>query len=193
MRILGVDPGTATTGFSIINFDLEEHSKTGDGLTLVEFGCIQTLPKDEMPHRLLLIREFLSKVVKNHKPDCIVVESLFFGKNVRTALSVGQARGVIMLVGAEHKLPMFEYTSLQVKLALAKFGHADKEDVEKAVRKFLRVRKLPIPKDQNGKNIWSFRDNAYDAAATAIFHAIKSVEPKKVEVEPKTTGKKKKK
>lgn len=173
MLILGIDPGTATTGYGVIRAD--EPNGHELELSLVNFGLIQTASTEEMSKRLLILRNNLLRVVDSYKPDCMVVERIFFGRNVRTALSVGQARGVIMLVSAEANLPIHEYTSLQVKSALANHGHADKEAVHKAVKKFLNKRKLPDIKDQTGKVVWSQRDNAHDAAAIAIFHALKSL------------------
>ena len=129
---------------------------------------------DKMGDRLVILRKNLQKIIKENKPDCMIIERLFFGSNVTSALTVGQARGVVMLSASENKVPIFEYTGLQVKLVVADHGRADKEAVQKAVRKHLSVRKLPDPKDQSGKIVLRFRDDAYDAVAVAICHVLKS-------------------
>src|SRR4030042_5891277 len=127
MLILGIDPGTATTGWGIIKQTANSKQGTAKkssslladrcSLSLVDFGCILTSSEDPMGKRLLIIKRALQKVIKNHKPDCMVIERLFFGANSTSALSVGQARGVVLLVAEENKLPIHEYTGLQVKLA----------------------------------------------------------------------------
>ena len=186
MKILGIDPGTATTGWGVVQLkgNREQPAKNkrssslkaeGYPLSLVDFGCILTEPKDEMGDRLLTLRRSLRKVIRLHKPDCIVIERLFFGANATSALSVGQARGVVLLAAAENKLPTFEYTGLEVKLAVADHGRADKKLVQTAVRRHLGIKRLPDPKDQFAHPVFRFRDDAYDAVATSICHIIKTV------------------
>ena len=154
MIILGIDPGTATTGYGIIKVEK-------DKLSYVCHGCIKTAAGEEMPKRLLKLRKELKKLIKEFEPKIMVIERLFFNTNVKTAMTVGQARGVVMLVGAEHKLPVLEYTALQAKKELTGYGRADKKEVEKAVKKHLNIRRKIKP------------DDAADALAIAICHVKK--------------------
>jgi len=154
MVILGIDPGTATTGFGIIRTSSKK-------LALVDFGCIKTPSGEEMPKRLLKLRKELKKLIKNCKPAAMVIERLFFNTNAKTAMTVGQARGVVMLVAAECKLSVFEYTALEAKLELTGYGRADKKEVESAVKRHLGIRRRIKP------------DDAADALAVAICHVKK--------------------
>ena len=174
MIILGIDPGTATTGYGVIkvpddilgrefNYDLE----------LIDYGNISTSKDDLMTKRLVHLYEGLKRVLEQYKPDMIVIEMLFFGANTRTAISVGQARGVVMLSAGQVGVPIHEYTGPQVKLMVAGGGRADKKQVHEGVRKFLgkngRKRKsLIVPK---GGHL----DDATDALAIAICHVLKLV------------------
>ena len=161
MVILGIDPGTATTGFGIIKTSSKK-------MTLIEFGVIKTKAGEEMPKRLLKLRKELKKVVKEFEPKIMVIERLFFNTNAKTAMTVGQARGVVMLVAAETKLPVLEYTALQAKKELTGYGRADKKEVEKAVKRHLNIRRKIKP------------DDAADALAIAICHIKKSKDNKSV-------------
>ncbi len=154
MIILGIDPGTASTGFGIIKASSKK-------VKLVEFGCITTKAGEEMPKRLLKLRKELKKLIREFEPKIMIIELLFFNTNAKTVMSVGQARGVVMLVAAEHKLPVFEYTALQAKKELTGYGRADKKEVEKAVKRHLRIRRKIKP------------DDAADALAVAICHVKK--------------------
>ena len=154
MIILGIDPGTATTGYGIIKNNPKK-------ISLIDFGCIKTAAGEEMPKRLLKIRKELKKLIREFEPKIMVIERLFFNTNAKTAMTVGQARGVVMLVGAEHKLQVLEYTALQAKKELTGYGRADKKEVEKAVKRFLNIR----------RKIKS--DDAADALAVAICHVKK--------------------
>ena len=185
MKILGIDPGTATTGWGVVekvggkkqkstSKEGEENRKRKKLIKLVGFGCILTDSGEKMGDRLLTLRNSLRKIIKSHKPDCIVIERLFFGANATSALSVGQARGVVLLVAAENKLPAFEYTGLEVKLVVADHGRADKQQVQTAVRRHLGIKRLPDPKDQFSHPVFRFRDDAYDAVAATICHILKS-------------------
>ena len=185
MLFIGIDPGTATTGWGVVKFHKSEEYKKEKivngkivrakkkNISLVDFGCILTDKDEEMPKRLLEIRRELNKVLRKFKPDGLVVERLFFGVNSRTAMAVGQARGVIMLTAAENKVPFFEYTGLEVKLEVANHGRSDKKDVQKAVRRLLGVTNIKKPRDQKGRTVNRFRDDAYDAVAVAICHLSK--------------------
>lgn len=151
MLVIGIDPGTATTGYGLIQ-DKE------DNLTVVDYGVILTSPELEMSERLQEIYRRLTQLILLHHPESGAVEKLFFQKNVRTALSVGQARGVVLLALAEAKLPVYEYTPLEVKQAVAGFGGAGKKQVQQMVRALLNLNEIPQP------------DDAADALAIAICH-----------------------
>ena len=193
MLILGIDPGIATTGWGVVEIQeadqhhtpridrVETDGKAGSNskklngrVKLLEYGCILTQPKDDMPSRLLILREELKRVLNNYKPDWLIAERLFFGVNSKTAMVVGQARGIVMLAAAESKTQFYEYTGLEVKLEVAKHGRSDKKDVQIAVRRLLGVSELPKPKDQTGKEVNRFRDDAYDAVAIALCHLSKT-------------------
>lgn len=147
--ILGVDPGFATTGFAFI----KEKNKE---LEVLDYGVIETSSKEQFPDRLKYIYLALSKLIKKYKPDAICVEQLYFAKNVKTALNVGQARGVILLTAILNKLPLFEFTPLQVKQAVCGYGQADKCQVQNMVKILLKLKTIPKP------------DDAADALAIAL-------------------------
>ncbi|OGY26652.1 MAG: crossover junction endodeoxyribonuclease RuvC [Candidatus Woykebacteria bacterium RBG_16_44_10] len=174
--MLGIDPGTATTGWGIVRKSKikNKKSKNNNSLELVAFGCILTKSTDEMGNRLLILSRSLKKIIRTHQPDVCVIERLFFGANSTSALSVGQARGVVLLVARENKLPVYEYTGLEVKLSVANHGRADKKVVQTAVRRHLGINRLPHPKDQLGRRAFTFRDDAYDAVAATICHVLKT-------------------
>jgi crossover junction endodeoxyribonuclease RuvC len=149
---LGIDPGTATTGYGLVRL-LHD-----GGLVAVSFGIIST-PKDATPPaRLEMLFDDLNKLLRKHKPDTAAVERLFFAKNVTNALAVGQARGVIMLCLQKAGIEPFEYTPNEVKQAVAGYGSADKRQVQDMVRALLQLEKIPKP------------DDAADALAIAITH-----------------------
>ena len=149
---LGIDPGTATTGYGLVRL-------MPDGeLVAVSYGIIST-PKDATPPaRLEMLFDDLNKLLKKHKPDTAAVEKLFFSRNVTTALAVGQARGVIMLCLQKAGIEPLEYTPNEVKQAVAGYGSADKRQVQEMVRALLQLDKIPKP------------DDAADALAIAITH-----------------------
>lgn len=191
MIIFGVDPGTATTGYGVIKSD---SNKNKNGFEFIEFGCITTPKEQEMPLRLYSIQKELSKLLRQHKPDCVVVEQLFFGVNSRTAMTVGQARGVVLSTSAGYRIPVFEYQGLHVKNVLTGSGKSDKKEIQKSVMKYLNKRKLAKPFMVGvGKG---YLDDAADALAVAICHVIKitngvdNVLPKKKDkkIKAKTKG-----
>jgi crossover junction endodeoxyribonuclease RuvC len=152
MVVIGIDPGTATTGYGLVR-------ENEDGsLALVDYGVILTPAKMNMPERLLELHRQLTQILLLHRPYSGAVEKLFFQRNVRTALSVGQARGVALLSLAEQGLRIGEYTPLQVKQAVAGYGGADKNQVQHMVRALLSLNEIPTP------------DDAADALAVAICH-----------------------
>jgi len=152
MLVIGIDPGTAITGFGLVQ-------ENPDGsLIAVKYGVIQTSSDVDMPQRLLELHRSLQKILLLHRPESGAVEKLFFQRNVRTALSVGQARGVAILALAEQRLPVAEYSPLEVKQAVAGYGGADKNQVQQMVRALLGLQEVPRP------------DDAADALAVAICH-----------------------
>ncbi|MFC1651611.1 crossover junction endodeoxyribonuclease RuvC [Patescibacteria group bacterium] len=151
MIILGIDPGTAALGYGLIQGDK-------DNLKLIKYGCVKTESKQAMPFRLHIIHKEIKKLMQKYKPDQLAVEEIFFAKNSKTALKVGQARGVILLLGAEHRIPVFDYTPLQVKQSVTAYGRADKQQVQKMVQAILKLKEIPEP------------DDAADALAVAICH-----------------------
>lgn len=152
MLVIGLDPGTAITGYGIVRDDEE------GGLLAVDYGVIETPSKLPMPERLLKLYQGLSEVIDLHRPENSAVEKLFFQKNVKTAISVGQARGVALLALAEKQLPISEYAPMEVKQAVAGYGGADKKQVQLMVKALLNLETLPRP------------DDAADALAVAICH-----------------------
>ncbi len=149
--ILGVDPGLAITGFAII--EKKKKSKI-----LIAYGCIRTSSKEDHYKRLLTIYEDITQIITKYQPEVAAVEKLFFNKNVRTALKVGEARGVVLLAIAKTNLSIFEYTPLQVKQALVGYGRADKQQVQYMVKSEFNLKKAPSP------------DDVADACAVALTH-----------------------
>ncbi len=152
MIILGVDPGTAITGYGIIQSD-------GSELGLIDYGAITTPADWPLPRRLVYIYRELGALIERHHLTHAVVEKLFFSKNVRTALSVGQARGVALLAIAQARIEIQEYTPLEIKQAVVGYGRADKHQIQQMVRMLLQLDSVPQP------------DDAADALAIAICHA----------------------
>jgi len=147
--ILGIDPGLADTGFGVIE-------KTGNKIKTLDYGSIKTQAKVPDEDRLLIIKNQLSALIKKYRPDYIAVEKLFFAKNVKTALAVAQARGVVILCAGEYCLKLHEYTPLQVKMALTSYGKADKKQVQQMIKVVLGLKEIPKP------------DDAADALAIAV-------------------------
>jgi crossover junction endodeoxyribonuclease RuvC len=147
--ILGIDPGIADTGYGIIK-------AKGSCLTCLVYGSIKTAAKLDLITRLEMLYKELGKIIKKYQPDYAAVEQLFFNKNVRTALTVGEARGVVLLTLKQHDLAVFEYTPAQVKSAVTAYGQASKLQVQKMVKLILNLSALPQP------------DDAADALAIAI-------------------------
>ncbi len=160
MLILGIDPGTAATGFGLV--ELSSSKKNGSAFSYVKHGCIVTAKESLMPDRLLSLQRQLRQVILENKPTVVAVEQLFFGINSKTAITVGQARGVVLATVAEAGLPFFEYQGLSVKKTLTGFGHADKKTVQKTVQKLLKLKEVPKP------------DDAADGLAIAICHILRS-------------------
>ena len=175
MIILGIDPGTATTGYGVIKIpdDILGREFKYD-IELIGYGNISTSKDDLMTKRLLLLHRGMEDLMEKYKPDILVIEMLFFGANTRTAISVGQARGVIMLSAGKRTIPIHEYTGPSVKLMVAGSGRADKNQVHDGVRKFLGTslrRKNKLKANWKGGHL----DDATDALAIAICHVLKLV------------------
>lgn len=152
MRIIGIDPGFAITGYGIVDF-------SNNNFKVVDYGDISTSSKDGLDKRLLKLSESLDDIIKKFKPDRMAVEELFFSKNVKTAITVGHGRGVAILMASRNFLPVFEYTPLQVKQAVTGYGRADKAQIQQMVKILLNLEKIPKP------------DDVADALAVAICHA----------------------
>lgn len=170
MIILGIDPGTNRTGWGVITKDVEE--TTVGNIKYIAHGCIITEKINTMPERLLLLHGTLNTLIEKHTPHCLIVENIFFGRNVKTAITVSQARGVIMLSAALFNLPVFEYTPSTVKLSLTGSGKTEKKGVQETVRRLLRSNRRTLA--FNGKKAKDFDDSA-DALAIALHHAMKFV------------------
>lgn len=141
MTILGVDPGTATTGYGVVR------NSRGNSLECVSYGCITT-PKEKKPgERLVSLEKELTQVLRKYKPDAVVVERLYFFKNLKSVMPVSEARGVILLAIAKKKLPVVECTPLQVKMAITGYGRADKKQMQRMVQQTLRLPHIPKPDD----------------------------------------------
>ncbi len=151
MLVLGVDPGTAITGYGLVREEEEQ-------LILVDYGVIATPAGEPLPTRLQAIYQGLADVAREHQPQQAAVEELFFSRNVRTALSVGHARGVVLLALADAGLTIYEYKPLEIKQAITGYGGADKQQVQEMVRLLLNLDHLPQP------------DDAADAVAVAVCH-----------------------
>jgi crossover junction endodeoxyribonuclease RuvC len=153
--VLGIDPGTARLGYGLVE-------RQGSALTMLDYGCLETVNDRPFEQRLLLIHEGLTDLIETHRPQAVGVERLFFNKNTRTAMAVGQARGVVLLTAAEHGLPVFEYGPHEVKLAVTGYGRAPKDQVQRMVQLVLSMTDVPRP------------DDAADALAVAVCtaHAV---------------------
>ena len=152
MLAIGIDPGTAITGYGLVR---EEQDGS---LSVVDYGVIQTSADEKMPERLVQLYHKLKVIIDLHSPQSGAVEKLFFARNVRTALTVGQARGIALLALAESGVTIAEYSPNEVKQAVAGFGGADKKQVQKMVQALLDLEQIPQP------------DDAADALAVAICH-----------------------
>lgn len=152
MRILGIDPGTHIIGYGLLDYAPNQYSSPA-------FGTLQVPPKTPLPEALNSIYSDLQELLQWLEPEVVVIEQLFFFRNVSTAMSVAQARGVMVLATAQAGLPQAEYTPLQVKMTLTGYGRASKQEVQETVRDLLKLEQMPKP------------DDAADALALAITHA----------------------
>lgn len=152
MRILGIDPGFAITGYSIIDY-------IGNKFNLITSGAILTEAKTSFPLRLEKIYYDVKDIIDNYGPECMSIEELFFNNNAKTAINVAQARGVILMTARINNVDVYEYTPLQVKQAVVGYGRADKIQVQRMVKMILNAEKLPK------------LDDITDSMAIAICHA----------------------
>jgi crossover junction endodeoxyribonuclease RuvC len=149
--VLGVDPGTGTTGYGVV-------ARSGGAVSLLECGVIRTEPAMPLAQRLRIIYEGVGEVISRHKIDAVAVEGVFYAKNVRTTVILGHARGAILLAATMRDLPVHEYSPAEIKNAVAGTGRATKEQVQFMVQRLLRLREPPRPND------------AADGVAVALCH-----------------------
>lgn len=156
MIIFGIDPGTATTGYSVIK--MEDNKPI-----LLEASAFLTPSDIELQDRLLILHGLLNKKIDEYGPERIVIERIFFNTNAKTAIAVGQARGVLLLIAAQRKLKVYEYTALQAKLVVTGYGRSKKKDIQEAVKKYFNLEKIIKP------------DDASDAVAISLCHIHKEL------------------
>lgn len=156
MRILGVDPGTGILGFGVIEVDRNKPR-------MVDAGVIRTPTHQPLAERLVTIHDELSQLMDMYELHAMSVEKLFFSRNVTTAISVSHARGVVLLLGQQRGIPIFEYTPMQIKQAITGYGKADKKQIQEMVRIMLGLNEVPKP------------DDCADALAAALTHGTMPV------------------
>lgn len=161
MIILGIDPGSVITGYAVIK-------KNAGKLEVVDFGCIITDKFATTGERLKKIHKEIIKLIEKHKPEIMSVEALFFFKNLKTVMPVSQTRGVILLAAAEKKLHTCEFTPLQMKMAIAGYGRAEKKQVIKMIKETVDISVFDLTKNNRKK------DDAFDAIGVAICAALKN-------------------
>jgi len=161
MIIIGIDPGSVIVGYSVIK-------KERGQLSVIDFGCIITDKFATTGERLQKIHKEVVKLIEKYKPDIMSVESVFFFKNLKTIMPVSQTKGVILLAGAEKKLMVYEFTPLQMKMAIAGYGRAEKKQIQKMIEKTVNLSSFDFKKNNRKK------DDAFDALGVAICAAIKS-------------------
>lgn len=155
MLIMGIDPGIAILGYGFIEYK-------GNSFKAIEYGAITTQAGTPMSQRLSIIHNQLTELIEKYKPDAFAAEELFFNKNIKTALTVAHARGVAIVVASNMGLPIYEYTPLQVKQAIAGYGRAEKKQMQQMVKVLLGLKEVPKP------------DDVADALAVAICHGQSS-------------------
>ncbi len=152
--ILGIDPGVASVGFGLIGLGV--HSSTSREPCLITYGVIRTKAGQSLAKRLEKIHQKLGEIIQKYRPTKIALEKIFFARNVKTAIQVGEARGVILYTIIKKKIPLVEFTPLQVKMAITGYGQADKKQIQKMVKNILKLKTIPQP------------DDAADALALAL-------------------------
>jgi crossover junction endodeoxyribonuclease RuvC len=156
MTILGIDPGVERTGYGIIQIS----QKAPFQIQHIDHGCITTDRTDQKGIRLLYLEKQLSQVIKDAQPEIMAVESLFFFKNLKTVMPVSEARGVILLTGSKKRIPLYEFSPPQIKMAVTGYGRAEKKQVQRIVQELLKLQEMPRP------------DDAADGLAIAITCAL---------------------
>lgn len=164
MIILGIDPGTATTGYAVISTVQPKHQKQdkNEKPKVIDFGCIITYPSSSPGQRLEIIHDQIHGLIKKYKPDLVSVENLFFFKNLKTAMPVSQAKGVILLAVAKNNIPVLEFTPLQVKMTVVGYGKAEKSQVQEMTKQLLDLSSFDL-KEKDRK-----KDDASDALGVAL-------------------------
>jgi len=148
MIILGIDPGTATIGYGILKvYPQKKKSKAKPKMKCLAYGLIETTPENSFPNRLKKISRDYNGLINKHRPDLIAIESVFFFRNLKTFIPVSRATGVLILGAAKKNIPIIEFTPLQIKLRVAGYGRAEKEDLQKKVEEILNLEKIPKPDD----------------------------------------------
>lgn len=163
MKILGIDPGLADTGWGVIEnnkLQISNNKFKSEDWTVIDYGNISTSANDAIEERLSEIHTEIIKLIGEHEPDVVAVEELYFGVNVKTAMKVGQARGAVILAAGDCGLRVVNYAPNEIKIALTGYGHADKNQVQRMVKRFLNLSEVPKP------------DHAADALACAYCHAV---------------------
>lgn len=166
MIVLGIDPGTATTGYGVVS---------GDGSrppVLIECGVIRTKPRDPLPERLREIHDGVEELIARHRPDALAVEDVFYAKNVRTTVVLGHARGVVLLAGAQARIEVHEFPPAEIKKAVVGSGGATKEQVQFMLTRLLRLKSVPSPSD------------AADGVAAALTYLMTARVPKVAAARP---------
>ena len=162
MIILGIDPGSVIVGYAIIR-----KNKIQD-LEIIDFGCIITDKFATTGERLQKIHKEITKMIEKYKPEIMSIEKLFFFKNLKTVMPVSQTKGVILLAAEQNKIQVYEFTPLQMKMAIAGYGRAEKKQVQKMIEKTVDLNNFDLTKNNRKK------DDAYDALGMAICAAIKT-------------------
>ncbi|WP_352419901.1 crossover junction endodeoxyribonuclease RuvC [Proteiniborus sp.] len=152
MVIFGIDPGIAIVGYGVLEYK-------GNKFRVIDYGSVQTTNGNNFPTRLKIVYDEISLLLDKHKPDALAIEELFFNKNVKTAITIGQARGAQILAAVNKGIEVYEYTPLQVKQGVVGYGRADKRQIQEMVKILLNLDKIPKP------------DDVADALAVAICHA----------------------
>ncbi len=163
MIILGIDPGTASTGFGVIKSRKLKTKK--QVFECLDYGVIKTFPSFTAPERLRTLNNELNKLIKKYRPEVLVMESLFFFRNLKTAIPVSQAGGVILLTAAKKNIPVHQFTPLQVKLVISNFGWSEKKVVHKKIKTILKLKEIPKS------------DDAADALAIALTFCLQKKKP----------------
>ncbi len=162
MIILGIDPGSAITGYAIVKKNKDK------SLDVIDFGCISAEKFFTTGERLLKTHKEILKLILTYKPSIISIETLFFFKNLKTVMPVSQTRGVILLAAQEKKIPVLEFTPLQMKMAIAGYGRAEKKQVQEMIKKTVDISRFDMKKNYRKK------DDAFDAIGMAICGCLKN-------------------